>query len=116
MLHRLGHDALVRRHDQQGQINAAGASQHIADEFFVARHVDDARPAAVRQIQVGEAQLNGDPPLFFLPQPVCLNAGQRPNQAGFAVIHMTGCADDAVVHAVSSRPPRAVSWATDWAI
>ena len=41
MLLRLGHDPLVRRYHQQGQVDAARPRQHVADEFLMARHVDD---------------------------------------------------------------------------
>ena len=50
MFLRLGHDPLVRRYHQQGQVDAARPRQHVADEFFMARHVDDPRLAAVRQV------------------------------------------------------------------
>ena len=102
VLHGLGHDALIRRHDQQGQVDAAGPGQHVAHELFVARHIDDARPASVGQIQVGKTQLNGDAPLLLFPQAVGLNACQGPDQTGLSMVHMACRANDDVVHSVSS--------------
>ena len=72
----LRHDALVCGHDQHGDINAARAGQHVLDEFFVPRHVDNARPASVGQVKVGKAQLDGDAALFLFLQAVGVNARQ----------------------------------------
>ena len=71
----LGHKAFVSRHYQQGKVNAAGAGQHIFYKFFVAGHVNNASLFPVGQIQVGEAQLYGNAPLFFFLDAVGFNAG-----------------------------------------
>ena len=46
VLARLRHDALVGGDDQQREVDAAGAGEHVLDEALVARHVDDARRCA----------------------------------------------------------------------
>ena len=102
MLHGLGHDALVRSDDQQGQVDAPGPGQHVFDEFFVAGHVHDACLGAVRPVQVGKAQVDGDAPALFLRQTVGVDAGKGLDKHGFAVVYVSGGADDDVLHGRSS--------------
>ena len=111
MLLCLGHDPLVRRHHQQGQVDAARPRQHIADEFLMARHVDDPRLAPIRQVQICKPQLNGNASALFLLQPVRIDAGQGVDQAGFPMVHMARRADDHIVHAVSSFMQASTAWA-----
>ena len=47
VLLRLGHETLVRRHDEKDHVYARGASDHVLHERLVARDVDDGRPLAV---------------------------------------------------------------------
>ena len=49
MLARLGHDALVGGDDEEGQVDAADAGQHVLDEVAVAGHIDDADFLAVQR-------------------------------------------------------------------
>ena len=76
----------------------SNAGQHILDEVDVARHVDnaDTRAHAVRHVQVhpGKAQINGHAARLFFFQAVRIDAGQRIDQGGFAVVNMPGGADD----------------------
>ena len=46
-------------------------------------------------VQVREAELDGDAALFFLFEPIGVDAGERAHQRGLAVIDVTGGADDA---------------------
>ena len=79
MLPGLGHNALVRRNHKQSDVNPPRPSQHVADELFVAGHIDDARPFPIGKIEIRKAQLNGNTaPLFFL-QPIGIHAGKRPD-------------------------------------
>ena len=102
MLHGLGHHAVVCGDDQHGKVNAAGTGEHIFDEFFMAGHIHDADLGAVGPVQMGKAQLNGDAPLFFFLQPVGVDAGEGLDQQGFAVVNVTGGADDHMLHAMAS--------------
>ena len=45
----LGHDAIVRRNHQQGNVDAGRTRNHLAHEPFMARQVDHAHEAAVGQ-------------------------------------------------------------------
>ena len=71
MLLGLRHHAVVGRYHQQGEIDAGNARQHVLDETFVARHVDEAHdgarsdilaaagPSLCGDILVGEPEING---------------------------------------------------------
>ena len=47
MLARLRHDPVVGRDDQQHEVDAGGAGQHVVHEALVAGHVDEAEHVAV---------------------------------------------------------------------
>ena len=102
MLDGLGHKAFVGGHHQHGQVDAAGAGQHILDKLLMTGHIHDTGLGTVRKIQMGKAQLDGDAPLFLLLEPVGVDAGERLDQQGLAVIHMTGGADDHMFHLPST--------------
>ena len=108
MLHGLGHEALVRRHHQHGKVDAAGTGQHILDEFLVARHVDNAGLRMIVKLDMGKAQLDGNAPLFLLDKAVSVDTGQGLDEHGLAVVHMTGGADDDVLHASPSAAVSAI--------
>ena len=103
MLPRLGHDALVRGDDQQGEVDAADAGEHVLDEAFVARDVDDADLFAVGERQPGEAEVDGQPALLLLPQPVGVDPGQGVDERGLAVVDVARGAYD--VHDASIGTP-----------
>ena len=109
VLHRLGHEPLVGGHHQHGQVDAPRPGQHVFDELLVARHVHDARLGAVGEVQVGEAQLDGDAPLLLLHQPVGVDAGEGLDQEGLAVVHMARGADDDMLQETASFTARQIS-------
>ena len=94
MLARLGHHPLIGRDDQHRQVNAADAGKHVLDKALVPRHVHQAHLAAGGQRQPGEAEVDGHPALFLLAQAVGVDAGQRLDQHGLAVIDVAGGSDD----------------------
>ena len=66
----LGHDAVVGGHGEKDEIDAVGAGEHVFDEALVARHIDDARRSAVRQIEVGKSQIDRDAAFLLFLEPV----------------------------------------------
>ncbi len=94
VLARLRHDAVVGRDHQQHEIDAGGAGQHVVHEFLVPRHVDEAEHGAVRRRQIGKAEIDGNAARLFFLQPVGIDAGERANERGLAVIDMAGGSDD----------------------
>ena len=104
----LGHDALIRRDDQQHEINACSPGHHVADKALVPGHIHHAHAFAVRQRKKGEAQFDGDASALFLIEAVAVDAGQGPDQRGFAVVDVTGGAHyDCHVDSLSHRGRRA---------
>jgi len=90
----LRHDAVVGGDGEEHQVDAVGARQHIFDKSLVPGHIDDARRRAVREIEMGKAEIDGYAALFLFFEPVGVQPGERLNQAGFAMINMAGGADD----------------------
>ncbi|CUK16824.1 Uncharacterised protein [Achromobacter xylosoxidans] len=90
----LRHDAVIGRHHQQAEVDAAGAGSHGMHQLFVARHVDEAQHVAVGQGRVGVAQLDRDAARLLFLEAVGIDARQRPYQRGLAMVDMAGGADD----------------------
>jgi len=86
VLPRLGHHAFIGGHNQQRRVNAAHAGQHILNKIAVAGHIHHPDRQAAGQSQPGEAQVDGHLPLFFLAQPIRVDAGQDFDQRGLAMI------------------------------
>jgi hypothetical protein len=63
-------------------------------------HVDKPQLEAGGGPQVCEADVDGDPAAFFFLQAVGIDAGQRADQSGLAVIDVPGGADDDVLNRV----------------
>ena len=99
VLARLGLDGLVGGDDEEHQIDAADAGEHVLDEPLMAGHVDEAEAQRGRERQVREAEVDGDAAPLFLFEAVGVDAGERLHQRGLAVIDVAGGADDDVFHA-----------------
>ena len=104
VLARLRHHPLVRRDDQHDEVDAADPGQHVLHEPLVPGHVDDAEGQAVAEVEVGEADVDGDAALFLLLEAVGVDPGQREDQARFAVVDVARRAGDDVTHGVALTP------------
>ena len=93
MFARLRHDALIGGDDEQGQVDAAHAGEHVFDEVAVAGHIDNA-DLLIAQRQPGEAEVDRHLARLFLGQAVGVNARQGAHQRRFPMIDMAGGADD----------------------
>ncbi len=102
VLSRLGHDALVRRHDQQDQIHPGGARQHVPDESLVARYIDHTEENVCPRSVFGEAEVYGDSPLPLLLQSVGIHAGECLDQSRFPMVDMSRRAQDESTHRFSA--------------
>ena len=89
----LWHRAVVGGDDDEGEVDAAGAGEHVVHQPLVAGHVDEADHAVAGR-HVGEAEVDGDAAGLLLLQPVGVDAGQRAHQAGLAVVDVARGADD----------------------
>jgi hypothetical protein len=90
----LRHDALVGGDDEQHSVNAAHAREHVFDEVAVAGHVYHADGLAVGQREPREAEVNRHLAFAFFFEAVGVDAGQRFDEGGLAVIHVAGGADN----------------------
>ena len=102
----LWHHPLVGGNDHADDVDARGAGDHVFDEFFVARHIDDTQAPAAGQIQGGKPQFDGDAAKLFLLEPVGVGAGKGFDEAGFAVVNMAGGAENDRFH--NPRAPAGV--------
>ena len=93
VLARLRHHPFVRRDHQQREVDPAHAREHVLDEALVPRHVDDAHLFAAGQSEPGEAEVDRQPALLLLPQPVRVDAGKGLDERGLAVVNVAGSAD-----------------------
>ena len=88
----LGHDAVVARHDQQGDIDVRRPRDHLTNKALMPRHIDDAKSKLAR-IKVRESKIDGDSSGFFLRQAVRIFAGQAKNESRFPMVDMAGGTD-----------------------
>ena len=98
MLAGLRHHPLVGGDDQQHDADAAEAGERVVQEPFVAGDVDEA-DLEVAALEVGEAEVDRDPARLLLGPAVAVDAGQRLDQRGLAVVDVSGRADDDPAHA-----------------
>ena len=90
----LRHDALVRRDDQQDEVDARGSGHHRAHEALMAGHIHYAHAFAAGQVGMSESQFDGDAAPLLFAEAVAVDAGERSHQRGLAVVDVTGCAHD----------------------
>ncbi len=98
MLARLRLDALVGRDDEEDEVDAGRAGEHVLDEPFVAGNVDDGDPAAGGERQVREAEIDRDPALLLFLQPVGIDSGESADERGLAVVDVPRGADHDGAH------------------
>ena len=94
VLGRLRHRALVGGDAEHGDVDAAGRRHHRAQEPLVARHVDHPGLPDPGQGEMSVASLEGDAAPLLLGQPVGVDAGERLDQRGLAVVDVARGADD----------------------
>ena len=84
------------RDDQQGDVDTGCARDHVPDEVLVAGHVHDARADVARQVEPGEAEVDGDAAPLLLGEPIGIGPGERQHERALAVIDVARRADDHV--------------------
>ena len=83
MLARLRHRSVVGGDDEQHEVGAGQPAQRIANEPFVAWHIDEADRRLTRDGQVGETEVDRELATLFLRQPIGIDPGQRGNKQQF---------------------------------
>ena len=92
----LGHDGVVGRDDEHGEVQSGRAGEHISDETLVTRDVHERDPQPT-EFELGETEINGNPPLLLGREAVGINAGQFSDKRGLAVVDMTRGPDNEVL-------------------
>jgi len=95
-------DGFIGRDYEKNEINAADTSEHVAYETLVAGDVDEAQAqgfaAGGSQLEMCEADVDGDAAALLFFQAVGIDAGEGLDQRGFAVIDVARGADDDGFH------------------
>ena len=73
----LRHDRLVRGDDQQREIDASDTGEHVVDEALVSGNVHNGDIIARGQLQPREAEVNRQPTLLLLGEPIRVDPGKR---------------------------------------
>jgi hypothetical protein len=94
VLPRLRHDAFVRGHHQQHQIDARGPGHHGAHESLVSGHIHHAQARCSGELQGSEAEVDGDAPRLLLGQSVGVDAREHADQGRLAVVDVSGRSQD----------------------
>src|SRR6185295_18696827 len=106
MLARLRLDPLVRRHDQEHGADPAEPGEGVVQEALVAGHVDES-DLQVALAQVGEAEIDRDAARLLLRPAVAIDAGERPDERGLAVVDVPGGPHHEAAHQRVARTSRA---------
>ena len=76
------------------EIDRSNSGDHVADEIFVARNIDNSRMNPIGQIQFSEPEVDRDLSRLLFRQTIGIGAGERFNERALAVIDMTGSGDN----------------------
>src|ERR1700720_4242361 len=99
MFARLRLNGFIGCNYQQHNIDAGRSSEHVPDEPFVSGDIHEAK-AHFAFFQECKTQIDGDASALFFFQTVRMRAGQSFDQRRFAVVDMTGGADDDVPYRI----------------
>jgi hypothetical protein len=94
MLARLRHRPVVGGDDQQDEIDADGAGEHVVHEALMAGHVDEAQGLAALDRPIGEADVDGDAARLLFGQTVGVDSRERPHQRRLRMIDVASRTDD----------------------
>src|SRR5260370_5061218 len=115
-------DGFIGGHDQEHQVHAAHAGQHVAHKTLMIGNLNDAQAQHLAsycrrvELQMSKAQIDGDPAPRFFFQTVSVDPSQSFHQRGLAVIDVSGRADDDGFHAALSVTNCQLSRAGRWSI
>ena len=93
MLVRLRAGAFVRVDHEQEEVDACCAGDHRPHEAFVSGDVDEREAPAVGKFERRIAEVDGDPALLFLGEPIRVLAGEGTDEPRLAVVDVARCSD-----------------------
>jgi hypothetical protein len=88
VLVRLRSRALAGVDDEQEEVDAGRSRDHRVHEALMPRHVHERQATPVREVERGVAELDRDPALLLLRQPVRVLSRQRPHEPRLAVVNV----------------------------
>lgn len=91
----LRHDTFIGCDDQQRGVDAPDTGQHVLDKVTVTGHIYNTDLLAVWQGKPAKAEFDRHLALLLFFQAVGMGACERGDERGFAVVYMTGGADNA---------------------
>ena len=89
----LRHDAFIGSDDEQRDVDAGRAGEHVLDESFVAGDIDDAGLNPVREWERGKPEIDRDAAAFFLFPAIGVDTGEGFHQRRLPVIDVARGAD-----------------------
>lgn len=101
MLTGLLHDPFIDVNDQQDQVYAADSREHVVNELLMTRDVNDTSHTAVRELEGGEAEVDRNASFLLFFQSISIDAGEFIDQDRFAMVNVSGGADDVVTGRVA---------------
>lgn len=99
----LRHDPLVRGYGYKNSFHTRNPGDHVSDEPFVAGYIDKSDTPPPGRFEMGEPELDGDAPFFFLCEAIRVRPCDRFAERGLAVIDVTGGTDG-----INKPPPVAI--------
>jgi hypothetical protein len=99
MLERLRHDAFIGVHDEQQQLHARGAREHVVQEALVAGHVHDAALDSVLEAQVCEPEIERHAALVLFDPAIGVRSGEGRDERGLPMVDVSGRSNN--VHGAS---------------
>src|SRR6266705_4538420 len=97
----LRHNRFIGRDDQHHKVEPVGAGEHVFDEALVTGHINKTE-SEIPDRKIGESDVDRYAALFFLFEPVGVDASERFDQCGLAVVDVAGGPDDDVLHGACS--------------
>lgn len=107
MLLGLGHPAIIGSDYEEREIQCSDPGDHVIDEVRVTGHVDQSDLEVLTtgpgQLQVGEAELDGDSSLLLFGESVRVRSGEGSHEGGLSMVDVTSCSEDEVHREVTVR-------------
>jgi hypothetical protein len=98
----LRHDTFIGGNHQGDHVDARGAGHHVFDELFVSGHIHNAHAQAAGKLEVRETQFDRDASQLLFFQTIGIDAGQGFDQAGLAMVDMSGGSQYDLLHDLSA--------------
>jgi hypothetical protein len=97
VLARLRHYRFIGGHHKHHKVKTVRTRKHVLDEALVTRNVNKAE-LKVPDDEIRKPDVDGYAALFFFFEAIGVDAGERFDQRGLAMVDVPGGSDDDVLH------------------